>query len=738
LMIEDSENDAQLVLHEIQRGEYDVEWERVETRSAMLDALARRLWDIIICDHSLPQFDAMAALGTLQARGFDLPFIIVSGSISEEAAVKSLKAGAHDFIMKEQLARLIPAIQRELGDAKTRHERKQAEGAMLASEARYRRLFEAAKDGILILNANTGAIVDVNPFLIEIVGYSHAEFLGKQLWEIGFFKDIVANKAAFLKLQEERYIRYENLPLETKDGHRIWVEFVSNAYDVNGKQVIQCNIRDITERKRSADQLKYHARLLRHINDAVIATDDQFHITAWNRAAEKMYGWRGEEVMGHNVSEILNFELTDEQRSAARELLKETIASRSERIHHRRDGRILYVEVNTIALTNEHGRMTGYVSVNRDITERKQAEEQTQLQIQRLKALRAIDIAISSSLNLSLTLDILLDQVTTQLNTDAAAILLFHPITKTLEYVVSRGFRSTAIRQSKVKLAQGYAGQAILERRIVHIPNLMETDTEFAQALLIKGEGFSDYYYVPLVVKGEVKGVLEIFHRSVLPGDPEWLDFLETLAGQAAIAIENATLFENLQHSNNELFQAYDATIEGWSHALDLRDKETEGHSLRVTEMTLELARKFGFTDDQLRHLRWGALLHDIGKMGVPDNILLKPDKLTDEEWDSMKKHPSFAFEMLAPITYLKSSLDIPYCHHEKWDGTGYPRGLKGEVIPLAARLFAVVDVWDALRSNRPYRKAWTIEKTTEHIKSLSGTHFDPQVVEYFLEMIKL
>ena len=738
LIIEDSENDSQLLLREIQRGEYDVESERVETRAAMEDALGRRQWDIIICDHSLPEFNAAAALETLQARGFDLPFIIVSGSISEEAAVKSLKAGAHDFIMKEQLARLIPAIQRELGDAKTRHERKQAEGAMLASEARYRRLFEAAKDGILILNANTGAIVDVNPFLIEIVGYSHAEFLGKQLWEIGFFKDIVANKAAFLKLQEERYIRYENLPLETKDGHRIWVEFVSNAYDVNGKQVIQCNIRDITERKRSADQLKYHARLLRHINDAVIATDDQFHITAWNRAAEKMYGWRGEEVMGHNVSEILNFELTDEQRSAARELLKETIASRSERIHHRRDGRILYVEVNTIALTNEHGRMTGYVSVNRDITERKQAEEQTQLQIQRLKALRAIDIAISSSLNLSLTLDILLDQVTTQLNTDAAAILLFHPITKTLEYVVSRGFRSTAIRQSKVKLAQGYAGQAILERRIVHIPNLMETDTEFAQALLIKGEGFSDYYYVPLVVKGEVKGVLEIFHRSVLPGDPEWLDFLETLAGQAAIAIENATLFENLQHSNNELFQAYDATIEGWSHALDLRDKETEGHSLRVTEMTLELARKFGFTDDQLRHLRWGALLHDIGKMGVPDNILLKPDKLTDEEWDSMKKHPSFAFEMLAPITYLKSSLDIPYCHHEKWDGTGYPRGLKGEVIPLAARLFAVVDVWDALRSNRPYRKAWTIEKTTEHIKSLSGTHFDPQVVEYFLEMIKL
>src|SRR6185503_8974711 len=271
------------------------------------------------------------------------------------------------------------------------------------------------------------------------------------------------------------------------------------------------------------------------------------------------------------------------------------------------------------------------------------------------------DTAISSSLNLGLTLDILLDQVITQLQTDAAAILLFHPIAKTLEYVASRGFHSTTIRATKVRVGEGYAGQAVLQRRIVHIPNLKETDTEFAQALLIKGEGFVDYYYVPLIVKGEVKGVLEIFHRSVLPGDPEWINFLETLAGQAAIAIENATLFEELQHSNRELVQAYDATIEGWSHALDLRDKETEGHSLRVMEVTLELARKFDFTDEQ---------------------------------WDSMKKHPNFAFEMLSPITYLKSSLDIPYCHHEKWDGTGYPRGLKGEVIPLAARLFAVVDMW--------------------------------------------
>jgi putative nucleotidyltransferase with HDIG domain len=249
------------------------------------------------------------------------------------------------------------------------------------------------------------------------------------------------------------------------------------------------------------------------------------------------------------------------------------------------------------------------------------------------------------------------------------------------------------------------------------------------------GEDFICYFGEPLIIKGQVKGVLEIFHRAAFEPDAEWFAFLNTLAGQAAIAVEIATLFESLQDSNSELFLAYDATIEGWSHALDLRDKETEGHTQRVTEMTLKLARLFGLSEADLVQVRWGALLHDIGKMGVPDGILLKPGPLTDEEWVAMKKHPVFAYEMLSPIHYLRLALDIPYCHHEKWDGTGYPRGLKGEQIPLTARIFAVVDVWDALTSDRPYRQAWSEEKAREHIQAGAGTHFDPQVVNtFFLE----
>lgn len=168
----------------------------------------------------------------------------------------------------------------------------------------------------------------------------------------------------------------------------------------------------------------------------------------------------------------------------------------------------------------------------------------------------------------------------------------------------------------------------------------------------------------------------------------------------------------------------------------DLRDNETEGHSLRVTEMTERLAKAMGISEAEIVHIRRGALLYDIDKMGVPDAVLLKPGKLTDEEWKLMQQHPQHAYDTLKSIAYVRPALDIPYCHHEKWDGSGYPRGLKGEEIQLSARIFAVVDVWDALRSDRPYRAAWSEESARAHIREQSGTHFDPKVVKLFLQMV--
>ena len=362
--------------------------------------------------------------------------------------------------------------------------------------------------------------------------------------------------------------------------------------------------------------------------------------------------------------------------------------------------------------------------------------EQTERRLQRLAALRAIDMAISSSLDLHITLDLLLDQAISQLRVDAASVLLLSPHSHSLDYAAGRGFRSRAVERSSLRLGEGFSGQAALERRTVAVPNLAQAQPGASLPAVLSGEGFRAYYGVPLMAKGLVHGVLEVFQRSPLQPDLDWLEFLETLAGQAAIAVDNTQLFNGLQRSNLDLALAYESTIEGWSRALDLRDRETEGHTQRVTELTLQLARASQIDEKELLNIRRGALLHDIGKMGIPDSILLKPGALTPDEWVIMRQHPTVAYQLLSPIAYLRLALDIPYCHHEKWDGSGYPRGLNGDQIPLSARLFAMADVWDALRSDRPYRASWPAEQVRQHIHSLAGTHFDPAIVEAFLEMV--
>ena len=369
-----------------------------------------------------------------------------------------------------------------------------------------------------------------------------------------------------------------------------------------------------------------------------------------------------------------------------------------------------------------------------DVTERTRAAAEIQRHLGRISSLRAIDMAMTDSLDLPFTLGVVLKQVTNQLAVDAAQVLVFNEHTQMLEYAAGSGFRGSATGNASLRLGEGHAGRAALERRLVRSSDLGQ-EIVFRVSLVAE-EHFVASYAMPLIAKGNLRGVLEVFHRSPLTPNAEWLNYLETLAGQTAIAIDNSLLFTGLQRSNGALILAYDTTIEGWSRALDLRDKETEGHSKRVTALSLKLARALGMDDTLLIHARRGALLHDIGKMGVPDAILLKPGPLTDEEWVIMRKHPTFAHDLLAPIDHLRPALDIPYCHHEKWDGSGYPRGLVGDRIPLAARIFAVVDVWDALISDRPYRPAWSEERTRAHVKALSGTHFDPMVVDAFLALL--
>jgi len=408
----------------------------------------------------------------------------------------------------------------------------------------------------------------------------------------------------------------------------------------------------------------------------------------------------------------------------------------SEQSYSNQDNQILLTLSQQTAVAVNNAQL--FSMAQRELVRRRDTEKRLQLQLKRLSALQNINIAITTNIDLQIPLYLLLEQVTEELEVDAADVLLLDEENQQLVFVAGQGFITDALRHTKLEMGQGLAGRAAESGEVIHINNLKDESTSLHQSPLIKDEKFVSYFGVPLVAKGEIKGVLEIFHRTELHPSEDWMDFLNTLTAETAIAVDNAQLFQDLEKSNLDLVAAYETTLEGWARTLELRDRETEGHSQRVMDLTLRLGRKLGIAEDEIKHIRRGALLHDIGKMGIPDTILFKEGPLNKDEWVVMRKHPQFAYDMLSKIPFLEKAMDIPYCHHEKWDGSGYPRGLLGEEIPLSARIFAIVDVWDALRSDRPYRKAWSDKEALKEIKQGKGTHFDPVVHEVFLNMISL
>ena len=484
--------------------------------------------------------------------------------------------------------------------------------------------------------------------------------------------------------------------------------------------------------------------------DGICLVNEEGKIIGWNRVVEHITGFTYQDIFNKSIWEVLGLCLpSDNGHKELPEMLKQHYKNPRKGFGLSSDWFNRPYEMTLInknyqpvpiqqvnfPIKTSRGFMMGIIM--RDISEQKRSSELIQRQLQHLGALRAIDMAITSSFEVDVILDTLLEQVIQQLNVDAAAILKFNFDSQLLEYAGGRGFTTEALRYTRLEMGEGYAGEAADSRRMIFIRDLGENLSELKRSPLLEKENFISYFGLPLIAKDRLEGVLEIYSRSALDPDQDWLDFLQALTGQAAIAVNNASLFQQQQRSNKELQMAYDFTLDGWAHALELRDLETEGHARRVSNLTVELARLMGLPEKDLVHLRRGAILHDIGKMGIPDSILFKPGSLTDEEWRIMRQHPLYGYEMLKPIEFLKPALSVVRSHHEKWNGGGYPDGLAGEAIPLFARIFAVADVWDSLTHARPYKAAWPKEDSKKFIVSQSGIHFDPQVVEVFLDVIE-
>lgn len=359
-----------------------------------------------------------------------------------------------------------------------------------------------------------------------------------------------------------------------------------------------------------------------------------------------------------------------------------------------------------------------------------------------LDALKGVGSVINSSLGRKRVLEEVMDSLIKLMHAERGFLILRDPVDGKWKPETSRGIAHINLNEAAFKVSGTVVRKVADTGQPILTTNAQE-DPRFGGQESIIAFHLRSILCAPLKLKDKLIGVLYVdnrVHTGIFQESD--LSLITAFADQAAVAINNADLIENLKKTNfqlesayMELGIAYEATLHGWVSALDMRDKETEGHTQRVTLLTQRLARKMGVDRDTLEHIRRGALLHDIGKMAISDVILRKEGRLTPEERAIMQQHPVHAYKMLSPIEFLRPAIDIPHYHHEKWDGTGYPRGLKGEEIPFAARIFSVIDVWDALTSKRPYHEAKPHDEVRRHIQADSGKHFDPRVVEAFMEM---
>jgi PAS domain S-box-containing protein len=639
-------------------------------------------------------------------------------------------------------------------------------------------LLDTTPDALIAVSVD-GRILSWNHGAVDIFGFQTDEAVGTRLDELLLPPgELREEQEALRRTLESGSSVYEGVRTR-KDGSLLYVDVTQKLIrDEQGNpQFVVVSKKDITRLKvlRDARVVENRFRnLLDSLPDAIVVVNNTGSIVLMNSQAVRLFGYARESIVSAPVETLLPTRYREGHvRTRTRYFTQPRIRPMGaglELYGRHKDGREFPIEISLSPLETEEGVLA--IAAIRDISARVAQEQElhrknreleaeieernrveaalreseqalessarlVERQLQQLMALRAIDIAICSNIDLSITLNLVLDRVTSLLEVDAARILVLNGKSQPSYRAVDRGFQ---VPGSLVSLAQadaGLAARVIATPVRIVVPDLRADGESHLSPDVIDAEKFVSYAFVPLNVKGKTEGALAVFTRRPLEATPEWIELLDTLAGQTAIAIDNATLFEGLQQSNKELTLAYDATLEGWIKAVDLRDKETEGHTQRVAELTMRLAKSMGIGEAEMVHIRRGALLHDIGKLGIPDSVLLKPGKLTRNEWEIMRRHTLYAYDWLSPIAFLRPALDIPYCHHEKWDGSGYPRGLKGEQIPLVARLFAVVDVWDALTSDRPYRPAWTVERVREHLQFLAGVHFDPHVVDVFLNMME-
>jgi PAS domain S-box-containing protein len=592
--------------------------------------------------------------------------------------------------------------------------RKQAEEARRINEERYRTLFDSFENAVF-LESKDGKILEANFAASKMYGYSPEEF--QYLSSADLIPAEIRDQLPIILQTEQssKYSQHENLGLR-KNGEIFPTLVNTGLIYINDEEQVVVSIKDQSKEKDYEERLFLQGNILKSIANAVVITDTKGVITWVNDAFTKLSGYQIEETVG-KTSNILK---SGKQNPSFYKKMWQTIQSGEvwigEMINRRKNGDLYYEEMTITPVKNIHEQITHYVAVKQEITERKKHQSE-------LEAIASMTSALRNAITQEEILEAILSQLMDLIQEGGAVIALNRPEVEEIMIELGIGEWQSLTNQS-MPIYQGVSGYVALSGD-VYIDNNAPDNTLFYYPDML--HHISAIGAAPLYVHDKTIGALVIGTKDPI-GDEE-IRLLITISNLVSSVIHRANLHDQIQDS-------YLATIQGWAQALELRDKETKGHSFRLIELTRQLAQQINYPKAEMENLINGAILHDIGKMGIPDDILFKPGALNAQEWEKMKQHPVYARDMLENIPYLRPAIKVAYYHHEHWDGSGYPEGLSGEVIPIEGRLFAVLDVWDALTHDRPYRPAWDKQRTLVYIQERSGTQFDPAIVTAFIKMM--
>ncbi|HWP67920.1 MAG TPA: HD domain-containing phosphohydrolase, partial [Rectinemataceae bacterium] len=687
LMVEDNPDDAFLILHTLRTSFPNAECTHAAGKAELIAALDANLRpDIVLSDWSLPQFNGLAALEMVRAREIDAPFIIVSGKIGEEAAINAIKQGVYDYVLKDNLARLPTAIQHAL-DYRENEKKAKIDNALIALQAT---ALSVAPTAIAVLDTN-GVVEWVNQAFEELTGYANKDVLG-------FSADKFCISPDFLPLESIRndpaaQKEYSCNGMEGKKDGSLYIEErkICPVIDQDGTLshivLIKKDVTSIEQKRKELELDILFSNSLQQSKspeglcvNVISLMKEQFPeakptICLYTDGTAKIKKCFGEKLSEHED----NHEDTIESRAG---LPPDRNRPNAEKYNTGAHGiryeitmgeeRIALFQVTCSCQSPlDHKKLFAQLAHQMESSlQRMIAQQKVSAQIKNISFLKLISRTINTAMDFETVVGSLLKQIMRFLDSDAVALYL-NSGKETGELICRAqcGFNTNLIEQVHIKYGQPYVGIAAEEQRIISVSRFDDIDPQGLFATLIRAEGFVSQHCAPIIIAGKTTGVLEVFQRKPFTPRSEWLILFDAIASQTGLALDYNALYADLQKAYLDLELSYEATIEGWSSAMDFRDQETEGHSKRVASLAISLAARLGIAEEEIVRIGRGALLHDVGKIGIPDSILKKAGPLTDSEWVLMKQHPKIANEMLSRIPYLKESLDIPLYHHEKWDG---------------------------------------------------------------------